>query len=89
MKCDICGKEFKNLGVHKFHAHSDKFKPGEVIVVDHPSELVMDDITEKPLSELISEIKNLLKCYQNQITTKIFEKNGKISEIEITARIQI
>jgi len=89
MKCDICGGEFKNLGVHKFHAHRDKLKPGEIIEVDNPSELFVDDITEKPLSELISQIKEPMKRYQNQITTRIFEKNGKVSEIEITARIQL
>ena len=46
-------------------------------------------IQEKPLSELISEIKDLLKPYQNKFTITVFENGGRIKEIEITARIQL
>ena len=62
-----------------------KIKEGSMV----SEKLIIDDYTEKPLSELILEIRELIKCYQNQISIKTFEKNGKISEIEITARIQL
>ncbi len=88
MKCEICGGEFKNLGVHKFHVHRESLKFGEVIGVDHPDELRVDDITEKRLSLLISEIKALLKTFRNEIDVRISEKGGKVSEVEIRARIQ-
>ena len=51
--------------------------------------LVVDEITEKPLSVLLSEIKSLLKTFRNEIDVRISERGGKISEIEIRARIQL
>lgn len=51
--------------------------------------LIVDNYMEKPLSELILEIRELLKRYQNQISINTFEKNGRVSEIEIIARIQL
>ena len=51
--------------------------------------LFIDDITEKPLSILISEIKNLMRTYRNEIDVKVIEKGGKVSEIEIGVRIQL
>ncbi len=59
-----------------------KIRIEERIVVDEP-------IKEKPLSDLISDIKQLVKRYRNQITTKISEKDGKVSEIMIEVRIQL
>ncbi len=46
-------------------------------------------IPEKPLRELLSEIKQILKRYQNQITVTTTERGGKTEEIEILARIHI
>jgi len=93
MKCDICGKDYKNVGVHRRFAHptaSLDEKHGWIEDTLSPKmSIVVDDYTEKPLSELILEIRELIKCYQNQISIKTFEKNSKISEIEITARIQL
>ena len=87
--CDICGKEFENLGVHKYHAHREFREPVTPI-----AKTVLEIITgvdevpqEKPLNDLISEIKNILNRYQNTIETKIVESGGKVKEIQITARI--
>ena len=92
MKCDICGKEdIKNLGVHKYKAHqiivSEKGFKEEI---EREKKLYVDDVfKEKPLSVLVSEIKDLLKPYQNELVIRIAEKGGKMKEIEITARIQL
>lgn len=79
-KCDICGLEVKNLGVHKYHKHSKK---------EEVQELIVDEITDKPLSELISEMKNLVKGFRNEIDVRVSDKRGKTSEIEIRVRIQV
>ena len=60
-----------------------KIKPEEKLVAED------EFIKEKPLSLLISELRQILNRFQSQITVKTFEKNGKTSEIEITARIQL
>ena len=78
MKCTICGGEFKNLGVHmRIHAE----KQPEIITVDVP--------TEKPLSDLINDIKELLRRYQSNISVSYNEKGGTVMDVEITARIQV
>ncbi len=80
MKCEICGKECDNLGAHMYQKHREAL----------PLEIKVDEtIKEKPLSELVSEMKDLLKPYQNEISIRTFEKGGKLKEIEITARIQL
>lgn len=99
-ECKICGKEFKNLGVHMYQMHKSvsisknlEFEDGNKISstdTTFTSEIKVDDvIKEKLLSVLISEIKNLLKPYQNELIIRISEKGGKMKEIEITARIQL
>lgn len=80
MKCEICGKDYDNLGAHMYQKHRDTSDAPQIIV---------DDITEKPLSELILDIKDLLRKYRSDITIRTIEKGGKMSEIEITARIQL
>ena len=94
MICTICNKDYNNLGVHMYHKHKETLKPGQVIKVDDPSEIqaeiqVDEVIKEKPLSILVSEIKELLKPYQNELIIRIAEKGGKMKEIEIIARIQL
>ena len=93
MKCEICGVEVKNLGVHKYHKHRDILKPGEVIAVDHLNELdekiVIDEITEKPLSELLSNMKEVLKTFRHELDVRISDKGGRTSEVEIRVRIQL
>jgi len=44
---------------------------------------------EKPLNDLILEMKKLVKNFQNQMEIKILENGGKVKEIQITTRIQI
>lgn len=79
-ECPVCNKEFKNLGSHIFHAHK-KDLPEESMVVD-------EYIQEKPLSDLISQLRQILKQYQSSLTVTTVEKNGTVSEIQISARIQ-
>ena len=77
--CPICGKECKNLPVHLRFCKKEEVSR-ETLVVDTP-------IKDKLLSGVLEEIKTILNRYQHQTTIKIFEKNGKPSELEITARI--
>lgn len=56
------------------------------ILVD---KIVVNEFTEKPLSDVISEIKKILVVFQHQMTVTVYEKNGKVSEVEIGARIQL
>ena len=89
-KCDICGEEFANLGVHKYQKHREMLAPGSIIEVDHPSDLVIDDhLPDKQLSRLISDLKDLLRQYRADLIVKTTESSGMVSEIEITARIQL
>ena len=89
MKYDICGVEVKNLGVHKYHKHRETLAPGSVIEIDHPSEIKVDEITEKPLSILISEMKGLMKAFRYEMDVRISDRGGKTSEVEIRVRIQL
>ena len=75
--CPNCGKECKNVGSHLRHC---KYR----------NRLIVDEyIKEKPLSSIISEIKEILKQHQNQIEVKTIERNGTTEEIEIVARIHL
>jgi len=49
---------------------------------------IEDVIKEKPLSDLLLGIRELLKRHQHQLIITVDEKNGKMNGIEITARIQ-
>lgn len=89
MICEICGQEVKNLGVHKYHRHRETLKPGSVIEVENPSELVIDEITEKPLSTLLAEMKELMKKFRYEMDVRISEKGGRQSEVEVRVRIQL
>lgn len=81
MKCEICGGEFKNLGVHKRFCGTSAVEPQNLIVDEN--------ITEKPLSILISEIKNLMKVFRSEMDVRISDRGGKTSEVEIRVRIQL
>jgi ribosomal protein L6P/L9E len=87
MKCEICGDEVKNLGVHKYHKHRDKIAPGTVIEVDKPKEIIIDVPKEKPLSELVDEMKKLLRPYRFTIKVSYEEEDVDKKYLEITARI--
>jgi len=78
--CQYCGKECKNVGSHE--RWCKERTPKELVVVD-------DYLPEKPLSSIISEIKEILKQYQKQIEVRTIERNGTTEEIEIIARIQL
>ena len=95
MKCEICGKECKNVGVHKFHAHKSILNPEEVVdwveddLTKESTKLKVDEITEKPLSELLSNLKEVLKTFRHELDVRISERGGRTSEVEIRVRIQI
>jgi hypothetical protein len=78
--CEICGEEVKNLGVHKYHRHKETWEP-KLVVDEH--------LPDKQLSVLVSDLKALLRQYRSDITVKTVEQGGTVSEIEITARIQL
>ena len=81
--CEICGKEYTNIAVHNYHKHSIDLKtPLENIVVD-------EHLPDKQLSVLVSDLKALLRQYRSDIIVKTSEQNGIVSEVEITARIQL
>jgi hypothetical protein len=56
-------------------------KPAKIVEIENVPQ-------EKPLHDLILEMKKLLRPFQNWIDVKILEANGKITEITITARIR-
>lgn len=84
MICDICQAEVKNLGLHKYQKHKESIAPKDKI-----NPLVVDEITEKPLSTLLSEMKNLVKTFRNEMDVRISNKGGRTSEVEIRVRIQL
>jgi len=77
--CPNCGQEFKNLAVHLRFCKKEDVSH-ETVVVDTP-------IRDKLLSDLLDEIKAILRRYQSQMVVKVSEKNGKPFELEITTRI--
>jgi len=80
MKCEICGEDFKNLGVHMRVHKNPK---------DYASNVIVDVPTEKPLSELLNAIKELLRPYRSGISILYEEEDGQVKSIEFTARIQV
>ena len=84
MNCDLCGKEVKNLGVHK--RFCGKTPIGQPKVLE---KIVVDEITEKPLSELLSNLKGILKTFRHELDVRISESGGRTSEVEIRVRIQV
>jgi len=78
--CQYCGKDCKNVGSHERWCKERIQK--ELVIVD-------EYLPEKPLSSIISEIKQVLKQYQKQIVVTTIERNGSTEEIEIIARIQL
>ena len=82
MKCPGCGGDFKNLGVHQRFCKQQIMLPGEVIEVD-----VDDYIMEKPLSSVISDIRDILKRYHEEIQVTTVEKDGT-TLVELTVRFQ-
>jgi hypothetical protein len=79
-KCEICGKEFKNLGAH-MKAHGKG--PGlATLTVDNP-------IEDKQLSSLISDIQQKLNRYRTKMDVIVHSENGTPVEVELKARIQV
>ena len=82
--CPNCSKEFDNLGVHLRFCKDKIIKEIDAIKV-----IVIDEITEKPLSSIISDIEAVLKSLQHTMKIEITKNNGNVSEVELTARFQI
>lgn len=80
--CDVCGEEVKNFGAHKYQKHKDV--PGTIIPVDS---IVVDVPKEKPLSDLVLEMKKLLRPYRFTIKVIYEEEDVNIMNMEIIARI--
>ena len=80
MKCEICGEDFKNLGVH-MRVH--KATP------DYSVNLTVDVPKEKPLSEIIEEIKKLLRSYRFTVKVSYEEEDVNLKNVEILARFQV
>jgi len=59
-----------------------KVKEEQVLVVDEYR-------SEKPLSELINDLRVVLKKHQHQCNITIREVNSKPFEVELTVRIQV
>ena len=88
MKCDICGRDdIKNLGVHKRFCGKTTNEPvGEIPIFET---VKVDEITEKPLSELLSNLKGIMKTFRHELDVRISERGGRTSEVEIRVRIQL
>ncbi len=83
-ECPICHKEFKNVGSHIRFSHH-----GSVIPCDNPNEIEVDEITKEPLSKLLSDLKEILNKFRNQMEVKVKEENGKPVEIEVSVKIKL
>jgi hypothetical protein len=94
-RCEICGEDFKNLGVHMYQKHRElsDIKPGKIIPLDGPldytTNLVIDVPKEKPLSEIIEEIKRLLRSYRFTVRVSYEEEDVNLTSVEILARFQV
>ena len=75
VKCDICGQEVKNLGVHKYHNHKT-LKAHEFI-------------TDKEFAATLSQLKDILKRYRHNIETTIIEEDGHEKQARLLITIQM
>lgn len=86
--CQYCLEEFENAGAHERFCKKNPnrdipfSKKGTKIKVD-------EYIKEKPLSSIISEIRQILTQHRSRMEIKTVEQNGTVEEIEIIARIQV
>ncbi len=87
MKCEICGGDFKNIGVHQRFCGKTAKEPGIEIPVFET--LKVDEFTEKPLSDLILKLKEVLRTYRYELDIRVSEKGGRVCEVEIRVGIQI
>jgi len=79
--CPHCGAFKKNLGSHMRHCTSG---------ADGVFKIKVDDyLPEKPLSSVISDIKQVLRQYRAEIEVTTIERGGTTEEIEILTRIQL
>ena len=86
-ECDICGKEFSNLAVHKRMAHGiEKERPMEIIPVEE-SEVASDALTiflnENELT--LDELKNIIRQYKQGDSipaTQAIKRNTQFGEAE-------
>ena len=75
VKCEICGKEVKNLGAHIYHSHGQSQQ--------------VEFITDKELAIAVSQIENLLKRYRNKVAMTIKTQDGKQEQVELLITIQM
>ncbi len=80
--CQECGKECENLGAHRRFCKGTPAPEKERLVVDEMT-------SDKPLSTLLNDIKEILRKYRSSVSVKVSENGGKPYEVEIIARIQL
>jgi len=74
VKCEICGKEVKNLGSHMHQAHPNsnaKF------------------ITDKEFANTLLQIRDILKSYRHRLETTIIEQGGEELEARLSITIHM
>jgi len=76
IKCEICGKEVKNLGSHMYQSHKSPNTNTEFI-------------TDKELASTISQIENIVKRYRNKTEITIKTQDGKQEQVELLITIQM
>ena len=75
--CPDCGKKVKNLGAHKYHTH----KKVEQEIDNY--------IEDKPLSELVDKIRELLRSYpRTTFAVSSTEECGVVGRIDLAIGIQ-
>ena len=75
VKCEICGKEVKNLGAHMYHSHGQSQQ--------------VEFITDKELATAISQIENIVRRYRNKSEITIKAQDGKQEQVELLITIQM
>jgi len=84
--CQYCGEIFDNPKVHERFC---KKRPSDKEGWPYEQNIIVDNyIPEKPLSIIISEIRNVLRSYKHCLEVKTMERNGTTEEIEIVVRFQ-
>jgi len=77
-ECPICGKQFKNVGVHMRHAHPT------------PS-LELDDnlISDEKLSDIVLKIRELVNHYNNSFEVTLKDTGGIFEECNLSIKLRI
>lgn len=75
VKCEICGKEVKNLGSHMYQAHSQSQQ--------------VKFITDKEFTTTLFQIRDILKRYRYSIETTMKEQCGTEEQVQLLITIPL